>query len=46
MLIIIRNKKDSLKVKILFTKMETMTENGYMPGNLTEVGCVQLDDFE
>ena len=29
-----------------FTEMETMAENGYMPGNLTEVGCVQLDDFE
>ena len=29
-----------------FTEMENMAENGYMPGNLTEVGCVQLDDFE
>ena len=29
-----------------FTEMETMAENGGMPGSLTEVGCVQLDDFE
>jgi len=29
-----------------FTEIETMAENGGMPGSLTEVGCVQLDDFE
>ena len=29
-----------------YTEMETMAENGYMPGSQTEVGCVQLDDFE
>jgi len=29
-----------------YTEMETMAENGYMHGSLTEVGCVQLDDFE
>ena len=29
-----------------FTEMETMAKNGGMPGSLTEVGCVQLDDFE
>ena len=29
-----------------FVEMETVTETGCMPGSLTEVGCVQLDDFE
>ena len=29
-----------------FTEMETVAANGYVPGSLTEVGCVQLDDFE